>query len=59
MGRGIAEVAAQSGIATILVKATPGPLDERAALPSPSRYGRAVKKGKLHRRGARRHALRA
>jgi 3-hydroxybutyryl-CoA dehydrogenase len=46
MGRGIAEVAAARGIETVLVKATPGPLD------GPRRYiaeslGRAVKKGKL------------
>jgi 3-hydroxybutyryl-CoA dehydrogenase len=46
MGRGIAEVAAHSGLDTVLVKATPGTLD------GPRRYiaeslGRAVKKGKL------------
>ncbi|HXU72110.1 MAG TPA: 3-hydroxyacyl-CoA dehydrogenase family protein [Polyangia bacterium] len=46
MGRGIAEVAAQSGIATILVKATPGPLDGARRYIAES-LGRAVKKGKL------------
>ncbi len=46
MGRGIAEVAATSGIATVLVKATPGSLDGARRYLAES-LGRAVKKGKL------------
>jgi 3-hydroxybutyryl-CoA dehydrogenase len=46
MGRGIAEVAAQSGYETILVKATPGELD-RARRAIAESLDRAVKKGKL------------
>jgi 3-hydroxybutyryl-CoA dehydrogenase len=46
MGRGIAEVCAQSGFVTILVKATPGPLDNARRAIAES-LGRAVKKGKL------------
>jgi 3-hydroxybutyryl-CoA dehydrogenase len=46
MGRGIAEVSAQHGYETILVKATPGPLDGARRYIAES-LGRAVKKGKL------------
>lgn len=46
MGRGIAEVAAQSGYETILVKATPGELDKARRAIAES-LGRAVKKGKM------------
>lgn len=46
MGRGIAEVAAQNGLETILVKATPGALDGARRYIAES-LGRAVKKGKL------------
>ncbi|HEX6837092.1 MAG TPA: 3-hydroxyacyl-CoA dehydrogenase family protein [Polyangia bacterium] len=46
MGRGIAEVAASRGIETVLVKATPGPLDGARRYIAES-LGRAVKKGKL------------
>src|SRR5262245_62087117 len=46
MGRGIAEVSAQHGFDTILVKATPGPLDSARRYIAES-LGRAVKKGKL------------
>ncbi|HEY1587096.1 MAG TPA: 3-hydroxyacyl-CoA dehydrogenase NAD-binding domain-containing protein, partial [Polyangia bacterium] len=46
MGRGIAEVAATSGIATVLVKATPGSLDGARRYIAEA-LGRAVKKGKL------------
>ncbi|MGZ3425479.1 MAG: 3-hydroxyacyl-CoA dehydrogenase family protein [Polyangia bacterium] len=46
MGRGIAEVAAAHGFETVLVKATPGPLDGARRYIAES-LGRAVKKGKL------------
>ena len=46
MGRGIAEVSAQHGFETILVKATPGSLDGARRYIAES-LGRAVKKGKL------------
>ena len=46
MGRGIAEVAATHGLSTVLVKATPGPLDGARRYLAES-LGRAVKKGKL------------
>jgi 3-hydroxybutyryl-CoA dehydrogenase len=46
MGRGIAEVAAARGFETVLVKATPGPLDGARRLVAES-LGRAVKKGRL------------
>ena len=46
MGRGIAEVAAAHGLETVLVKATPGPLDGARRYIAES-LGRAVKKGKL------------
>jgi len=46
MGRGIAEVAARSGYETILVKATPGALDEPRRAIAES-LGRAVKRGTL------------
>ena len=46
MGRGIAEVSAAAGLETILVKATPGPLDSARRYIAES-LGRAVKKGKL------------
>lgn len=46
MGRGIAEVAAVHGFETVLVKATPGPLDGARRYIAES-LGRAVKKGKL------------
>lgn len=46
MGRGIAEVAAQSGLETILVKSRPGTLDGARRYIAES-LGRAVKKGKL------------
>jgi len=46
MGRGIAEVVAASGFETILVKATPGELDQARRAIAES-LGRAVKKGKL------------
>src|SRR5438105_5875714 len=46
MGRGIAEVAASHGLATVLVKATPGTLDVTRRYIAES-LGRAVKKDKL------------
>ncbi len=46
MGKGIAEVAAASGITTTLVKATPGLLDEPRRAVAAS-LDRAVKRGKL------------
>jgi 3-hydroxybutyryl-CoA dehydrogenase len=46
MGRGIAEVTAAHGLETVLVKATPGPLDGARRYIAES-LGRAIKKGKL------------
>jgi 3-hydroxybutyryl-CoA dehydrogenase len=46
MGRGIAEVSAAHGLATVLVKATPGALDGARRSIAES-LGRAVKKGKM------------
>jgi 3-hydroxybutyryl-CoA dehydrogenase len=55
MGRGIAEVGAACGLATVLVKITPGPLEKARGAIADS-LGRAVQKGKMSE-GERSEAL--